>query len=102
MSIELDKEPEINPDEPSVESYDEDGQLVVKELAKEYLSKGAWQTIFFKYQEIDPKTGDFGEPKATIRRYQKRDGSLRQRSKFNISSAAQAQKMADILKRWFP
>ncbi|NLB64762.1 MAG: hypothetical protein GX801_11790 [Fibrobacter sp.] len=102
MNIELDKEPEANPEEPTIEYYDDDGQLVIKELSKEYLSKGAWQTILFKYQELNPRTGEFGEPKATIRRFQKRDGTLRQRSRFNISSAAQAKKMVEILQRWFP
>ncbi|MDR1760752.1 MAG: hypothetical protein LBR60_09570 [Fibrobacter sp.] len=89
-------------DEPTVEMTDEEsGEVVVKELAKEYLTKGAWQTIMFLYQERDAKTGEFGEPKVSIRRYQKTGGVLKQRSKFNVSSKAQAEAMIAIFKKWY-
>lgn len=101
MERELDTEPASSPDEPTVQMTDETGQVMIEEISKEYLSKGAWQTIFFLYKERDAKTGEFGEPKATIRRYQKKDGVLKQRSKFNISSKAQALQIVTILQRWF-
>ncbi len=89
-------------DEPTVEMTDEEsGEVVVKELAKEYLTKGAWQTIMFLYQERDAKTGEFGEPKVSIRRYQKTGGVLKQRSKFNVSSKAQAEAMISTFKKWY-
>lgn len=87
--------------EPTVEMADETGEIVVKELAKEYLSKGAWQTIMFLYQDKDKKTGEFGEPKVSIRRYQKVQGVLKQRSKFNVSSKAQAEAIIGMLKKWY-
>ncbi len=87
--------------EPTVEMTDENGELIVKELAKEYLTKGAWQTIMFLYQEKDPKTGDFAEPKVSIRRYQKYQGVMKQRSKFNVSNKAQAEAMISIFKKWY-
>ena len=71
------------------------------ELAKEYLSKGAWSTIMFLYQEKNAKTGEFGEPKVSVRRYQKQQGVLKQRSKFNISSKEQAKAMIAILNKWY-
>jgi len=86
--------------EPTVEQADETGEVVVKELAKEYLSKGAWATIAFLYQEKD-KTGNFGETKVSLRRYQKKDGVYKQRSKFNISSKAQAEQIIEVLKKWY-
>lgn len=86
--------------EPTVEQADETGELVTKELAKEYLTKGAWQTIMFLYQEKD-KTGEFGDPKVSIRRFQKVAGVLKQRSKFNISSKAQAEQMIAVLRKWY-
>lgn len=89
-------------EEPTIEQTDENGEIVVKELAKEYLTKGSWQTILFLYQEKDAKTGDFGEPKVGIRRFQKSGGVLKLRSKFNISSKAQAKQIVDLLNRWFP
>jgi len=91
---------ELDNTEPTVEMSDETGEISVKELAKEYLSKGAWQTIMFLYQEKD-KTGEFGEPKVSIRRYQKVAGVLKQRSKFNISSKSQAEQMIAVLRKWY-
>lgn len=87
--------------EPTVEMTDENGELVIKELAKEYLTKGAWQTIMFLYQEKDPKTGDFSEPKVSIRRYQKYQGAMKQRSKFNVSNKAQAEAIIAVFKKWY-
>jgi hypothetical protein len=86
--------------EPTVEQADENGEVIVKELAKEYLSKGAWSTIAFLYQERD-KSGDFGEAKVTLRRYQKIAGVYKQRSKFNVSSKAQAEQIIEVLKKWY-
>lgn len=81
-------------------NYEEDGVLIVKETGKEVLSKGAWTTLLFRYQNIDRKTGEYGKEMFTIRRYQKRQGDYIPKSKFNISSIAQAQKIADILNNW--
>lgn len=86
--------------EPTVEFTDENGELTVKELAKEYLSKGAWSTIAYLYQEKD-KDGNFGEAKVSLRRYQKTKGVYKQRSKFNISSKAQAEQIINCLKKWY-
>ncbi|MFH1566959.1 MAG: hypothetical protein ABIL09_03100, partial [Gemmatimonadota bacterium] len=55
--------------------YEEDGQVLRKQLAKEVLSKGSWTTIMFLYQDLDRRTGDYGAPKVSIRRYQKREGT---------------------------
>lgn len=87
------------PEELSV-SYVEDGIEVVKELDKEILSKGAWTTILFRYQEWDRAKGDFGPDKYSIRRYQKRGGEYRQQSKFNISSRDQAKAIIAALSKW--
>lgn len=87
------------PDEITIE-YEESGQILVKELDKVILSKGAWTTLLFRYQELIPETGDYGPDKYAIRRYQKVAGEYRQKSKFNISSADQAKKIVDTLSRW--
>lgn len=81
-------------------NYEEDGQLLVKELDKEVLTKGAWTTILFRYQDYDRNTGEFSPEKYTIRRYQKREGQYLAKSKFNISSAEQARKIIETLSRW--
>lgn len=81
-------------------NYEEEGIVVVKELAKEVLSKGAWTTILFRYQDYDKNTQEYSPDKFTIRRYQKRNGQYQTKSKFNISSIAQAQKIIEVLTRW--
>ncbi len=87
-------------DELTVE-YVEDGVTTVKELDKEILTKGAWSTIIYRYQDLDRKSGDYGPDKYTIRRYQKRDGEYKLKSKFNISSRDQAEKIIGALQGWF-
>lgn len=81
-------------------SYMEDDDEVTKELDKVILSKGAWTTILFRYQDLNRAKGEFGEDKYSIRRYQKRNGSYQQKSKFNISSKAQAEKIIEALNHW--
>jgi len=81
-------------------NYEENGQLLVKELDKVVLTKGAWSTILFKYQDWNRQNNDFGPTKFSIRRYQKREGSYRPKSKFNISSVDQARKVIAGLVPW--
>lgn len=81
-------------------NYEEGGVQLVKELDKIVLSRGAWSTVLYRYQEWDAKSGDFGPEKYTIRRYQKRYGEFKQKSKFNISSKDQAAKLVEALQSW--
>ena len=81
-------------------NYEEDGTLIVKELDKEILSKGAWTTILFRYRDYNRAKGEYGPDKYTIRRYQKRNGQYLPKSKFNISSTKQARKIIDTLEKW--
>jgi hypothetical protein len=81
-------------------TYVEGDVEVVKELDKAILSKGAWTTILFRYQEWDRTKGAYGGDKYTIRRYQKRGGEYRQQSKFNISSRDQAKAIIAALRQW--
>mgnify|MGYP006306786089 CR=1 FL=1 len=80
--------------------YEQDGQLLVKELDKEILSRGAWCTILFRYTQWDKKNSDFGPERFSIRRYRKINGEYMQQSKFTISSESQAQKIVDTLSGW--
>jgi len=81
-------------------AYHEGSEEVVRELDKAVLTRGAWTTILFKYTELDRSTGDFGQTRFTIRRYQKRSGSFIPKSRFNISSVDQAKKIRDTLDGW--
>lgn len=87
------------PDELTV-SYTDGGQEVVKELDKQILTKGAWTTIIYRYQDWNNTKQEYGPDKFTIRRYQKRNGEYQQKSKFNISSKDQANKIIEALSNW--
>lgn len=88
-------------DEISINYEDEEGNLIVKEIKKEILSRGAWTTIMFLYQEMDRSSNEYGPEKVSIRRYRKVSGNFRQQSKFNISNAKQALKISETLTNWF-
>ncbi|MDT8404318.1 hypothetical protein [Sulfuriflexus sp.] len=86
-------------DDLSIE-YSEDGQVLVKQLDKKVLTKGAWSTVMYKFQDWDKRKEEYGPPKFTIRRYQKRNGEYFQKSKFNISSVDQAKNIIAALEEW--
>jgi len=88
-----------NAEELSID-YTEGGVQLVKELDKQILTKGAWATIIFKYQDWNRSKEEYGPEKYTIRRYQKRDGQYQPRARFNISSKDQATKIIAALQKW--
>lgn len=81
-------------------NYEENGQLLVKELDKAVLSKGAWTTVLFRFQEWKTDGDCYGPEKYVIRRYKKSGGEYRMQSKFVISSPDQARKIIDVLQGW--
>ncbi|MDF1757064.1 MAG: hypothetical protein P1U74_02030 [Legionellaceae bacterium] len=81
-------------------AFSEDDVEKTRELDKCILSKGAWTTIMFCYQDWDNSNQCFGPIKYSIRRYQKRNDQFWQKSKFNISSEAQAKKIIEALSGW--
>ena len=89
-------------DEISINWTDENGQQLVKELSKEILTRGAWTTIAFLYQDFDKAKGDFGAKKIRIGRYQKRSGQFMAQSKFNVSSAKKTEQLIEVFKKWLP
>lgn len=86
-------------DELTINFYEE-GKQVVKELAKEVLTKGTWSTVMYKYQDFDKAKNEFGPVKYSIRRYQKRGGEYKMQSKFNISSDDQGEQIIAVLQKW--
>lgn len=81
-------------------AFTEDGIETVRESGKQVLSKGAWTTILYRYQDWDRTKQVYGPTKYSIRRYQKRNNQYWQKSKFNISSDEQARKIIEILNNW--
>jgi hypothetical protein len=80
--------------------YEEDGVVLVKEIDKEILSKGSWTTILFRYRKWDKRKNEYGGDNYAIRRYQKLHGEYMAKSKFNISSNKQAEKIVEALQKW--
>lgn len=81
-------------------NYEENGQLIIKEIDKVILSKGAWATVIFRYQEWKPELNDYGPDKYVINRYKKSGGEFKKNSKFTISSSDQARKIVAALNSW--
>ncbi len=88
-----------NVDDLTVE-FTDGGIVTVKELDKVILSKGAWATVIYRYKDWDHRKQEYGPDRYTIRRYQKRSGEYFQKSKFNISSREQAEKVVAALQNW--
>ena len=80
--------------------YEENGTILVKELDKAVLTKGAWSTLVFRYQQWENSKNAYSADRYTIRRYKKFQGEYKPQSKFNISSLDQAKKIIDILTKW--
>ena len=82
-------------------NYEDEGKLVRKEMKKEILTKGAWATVMFLYQELDRKTEQWGPPKVSIVRFKKSGGVYRKQSSFNISSEKQARQIVEVIEKWY-
>lgn len=80
--------------------YEEDGQVLVEELDKMILNRGAWTTILFLYREWNAKTEEYSQPKAGLRRYQKTGGVFRKRDAINLTEK-NLPEMLTQLKTWF-
>ncbi|MDR2945503.1 MAG: hypothetical protein LBV79_01985 [Candidatus Adiutrix sp.] len=80
-------------------NYEEDGEVVVEELEKVILTRGAWTSILFRYRERERQSGAMGAPKATLRRYQKYQGVFKKRDAINLSADA-ARSLIGTLQQW--
>ena len=81
--------------------YEEDGRQVRRELKREVLSKGAWSTIMFLYQELDRQKDEWRAPKVAIVRYKKWNGVYRKQSGFNISNEKQARQIVAAIEQFY-
>lgn len=86
-------------DELTIE-YEENGVVLTRELDKAVLTKGAWATLVFRYQQWEAAKEAYSADKYTIRRYKKVGGEYKVQSRFNISGPDQARKLIDILNTW--
>lgn len=81
--------------------YEDEGKLVRKEVDRAVLSKGAWATLMFLYQELDRQKEAWREPKIAIVRFKKSGGNYRKQSSFNISSQRQARQIVENIEKWY-
>jgi len=82
--------------------YEDEGKLVRRTLKKEVLTRGAWSTIMFLYEELDRKSGKFNPPKMAVVRFKKWQGTYRKQSSFAISSEKQARQIVGVIEGWLP
>lgn len=82
-------------------NYEDEGKLVRKEVGRAVLSKGAWATLMFLYQELDRQSESWRPPKIAIVRFKKSGGAYRKQSSFNISSEKQARQIIDVIEGWY-
>lgn len=80
--------------------WEQDGEIVVEQLNKFLLSKGAWVTVMYHYRERKPD-GSWTPAKVRIQRYKKMRGKYSSQSKFNISSKKQAMMIVEKLQEWY-
>jgi hypothetical protein len=76
------------------------GAELVRQLDKAFLTRGAWSTIVFRFQDRVRADAEWSPVKYRIVRYKKQGGEFRPQSKFNISSADQARSLIAILTGW--
>ena len=81
--------------------YEEDGVLIRKQIDSVIISRGAWPLVLYLYQEIDPATDNYKEPRAMLVKYRKVRGVYRKHSSINITNSAHALKISEVLQKWF-
>ncbi len=90
-----------NVEELTFEYRNEEGELLRRQLDKVVLSKGAWATVMYLYQDLDRASGTYKSPKVAIVRYRKSRGVYRKQTSFNISSERQGRMIMEVLERWY-
>ena len=86
-------------------SYDleQEGVLVRRQIDRVVVSRGAWATVMFLYEELDPtsKTGTFRAAKIAVVRFRKLRGAYRRHSAFSLASVTEARELTAVFERWF-
>jgi hypothetical protein len=88
-----------DPEELSID-FEEDGKIVRKGIKKEILSKGAWTTVAYLFQDLNRKKNEFGNPKVSITRYKKVNKIYQFQKEFTLSSSVQAKQFIDAIQKW--
>lgn len=83
-------------------SYERLGILHRRQTDKRILRKerGLWASVAFKFQELDPSTGEWTQ-KTMFAFFKKIKGFFRRYSYFNIRNKEEAQQICDLIKEWW-
>jgi len=82
--------------------YEKNGVQVRKQISKKIISStGSWATIAFKHQDLSCASGEFKNPRVTIARFKKSNGTWKKQSGFNVNSSDQAKGIIDFLRESF-
>lgn len=82
--------------------YEEDGVVVVEELAKAVLTTSAtWTTVAYLSRERDKVSGAFAAPRVSLRRYKKRGGRFITDKHFTLTTRTQVMALQEALAAWF-
>lgn len=89
-------------DDPDELSYDleDDGRLVRRQLDRRIWTTGGWATGIYRYQELDPTTGDWKPARAAVVRFKKLHGGWKRHAAINLSGAI-AHELGPVLASWF-
>ncbi len=73
-----------------------------RELNKKVLTKGAWATVVYKYEELirNKKGENWSNPRIALVRYRKLKGSFRYQKEFAISNLDHARELHATLGPW--
>ncbi len=71
-----------------------------RELNKKVLTKGAWATVVYLYEEKNKKTEEWSKPKLSLVRYRKLKGSYRFQKEFALSNIDHALVLRDTIDEW--
>jgi hypothetical protein len=82
--------------------HEEDGVLVRKQLDRVILTKGAWATVMFLFQERDRESDTFRAPKLAVVRFKKLRGAYRKHLAFTLVNDEQARRLSETLAAWLP
>lgn len=82
--------------------YEEDGVVVVEELAKAVLTTSpTWVTVAYLSRERDKVSGAFAGPRVSLRRYKKRGGRFIVDKHFTLTTRPQVVALQAALGAWF-
>ena len=80
-------------------STEQDGRIIIKQLAKHIIETSAFPVLLFCYQPWNEKEKNYGAEEYLLVRYQRKHEQYVAIAKFRINGKEQAEKIAEALKK---